>query len=73
MSYAVDNAQTACAQVIKEADGEATYADRQAKIKELAVRLMQEFPDYRKSMVKHVPNKITLLGKQMSRAEIEAE
>ncbi len=53
MSYALDNNQSACAQCIRSYDGEATYADRQQKIKELAEKMMNEFPDYKKSIFKH--------------------
>jgi hypothetical protein len=34
---------------------------------------MIEFPDYKKSIFKHQPTKITLFGKKISRAELEAE
>ena len=73
LSYALDNAQTTCVQVIKGHEGEATYADRQTKIKELAEKMMNEFPDYKKSLFKHQAPKITLFGKKISRAELEAE
>ena len=73
MSYATDNAQTACSQILKQHDGEATYADRQLKIRELAEKLMNEFPDYKKSIYKHQQPKITLFGKKISRKELEAE
>ena len=72
-TYANDNAQTACAQILKANDGEATSADRQLKIRELAEKLMNEFPDYKKSIFKHQQPKITLFGKKISRKELEAE
>jgi ankyrin repeat protein len=73
LSYALDNAQSACAQCIKMNDGEATYADRQTKIKELAEKMILEFPDYRKSIFKHQQTKVTLFGKKISRKELEEE
>lgn len=73
LSYANDNAQSAAITILKQNDGEATYADRQTKIKELAQKMMIEFPDYKKSIFKHQPTKITLFGKKISRAELEAE
>lgn len=54
-------------------DGEATYADRQTKIKELAEKMILEFPDYKKSIFKHQPTKVTLFGKKVTRKEIEEE
>lgn len=39
--------------ILKQLDGEATYGDRQAKIRELAERIMNEFPDDRKSIYKY--------------------
>jgi len=39
----------------------------------LAQKLMQEFPDYKKSVFKHNPTKVTVFGKKMTRGEIEAE
>ena len=35
--------------------------------------MMNEFPDYKKSIFKHQPTKITLFGKKITRAELEAE
>ena len=54
-------------------DGEATYADRQTKIKELAEKMILEFPDYKKSIFKHQPTKVTLFVKKVTRKEIEEE
>ena len=71
MSYAMDNGQMSCIQAIKACDGEATYADRTMKMKELTERLMNEFPDYKQSIFKHPKPKITLFGKKISRREIE--
>lgn len=74
MNYALENGQTSCSNCIKNYDGEAAYADRETKIKELALKMMQEFPDYKKSLFKHQPSKITLFSShKISRGEIEAE
>ena len=35
--------------------------------------MMSEFPDYKKSIFKHQPTKVTLFGKKISRAEMDAE
>lgn len=59
--------------MIKANDGEATYSDRNQKIKELAIQMMKEFPDYKKSLFKHHPSKVTLFGKKIGRAQLEAE
>lgn len=64
LSYALDNAQSAVAQCLRNYDAQATYSDRQQMIQELATKMMNEFPDYKKSIVKHVPTKITLFGKR---------
>ena len=42
-------------------------------IQELASKLMNEFPDYKKSIFKHAPSKITLFGKKQTREELIAE
>jgi hypothetical protein len=42
-------------------------------IQELATKLMNEFPDYKKSIFKHAPSKITLFGKRQTREELIAE
>ena len=73
MNYAIENSQPTCLQVIKSFDGEATYADRNAKIKELATKMMHEFPDYKKSVFKHETQKITIFGKRITRAELISE
>jgi len=39
-------------------------------IQELAVKMMNEFPDYKKSIFKHNPTKITLFGKKMTREDL---
>jgi hypothetical protein len=33
-------------------------------IQELALKMMNEFPDYKKSIFKQVPAKVTLFGKK---------
>jgi hypothetical protein len=48
----------------------ATYADRSQMIQELALKMMNEFPDYKKSIFKQVPTKITLFGKKQSLEEL---
>lgn len=35
--------------------------------------MMNEFPDYKKSIFKQVPTKITLFGKKQSLEELQAE
>jgi hypothetical protein len=35
--------------------------------------MMNEFPDYKKSIFKHVPTKITLFGKKQTREELIGE
>lgn len=42
-------------------------------IQELALKMMNEFPDYKKSIFKQVPTKITLFGKKQSLEELQAE
>ena len=34
---------------------------------------MNEFPDYKKSIFKHAPTKITLFGKKQTREDLMAE
>lgn len=64
LSYALENAQSAVAQCLRNYDAQATYGDRKTMIEELAIKMMNEFPDYKKSIFKHVPSKITLFGKK---------
>lgn len=73
LSYAIDNAQTAVAQCLRNYDAQATYADRTQMIQELALKMMNEFPDWRKSIFKQVPTKVTLFGKKQTREELIAE
>jgi len=35
--------------------------------------MMNEFPDYKKSIFKHQPTKVTLFGKKITRYELETE
>jgi hypothetical protein len=42
-------------------------------IQELALKMMNEFPDYKKSIFKQVPTKVTLFGKKQTREELIAE
>ena len=42
-------------------------------IQELALKMMNEFPDYKKSIFKQVPTKITLFGKKQSLEELQTE
>ena len=42
-------------------------------IQELALKMMNEFPDYKKSIFKQVPPKITIFGKKQSLEELQAE
>ena len=42
-------------------------------IQELAMKMMNEFPDWRKSIFKQVPTKVTLFGKKQTREELIAE
>lgn len=37
---------------------------------ELATKMMNEFPDYKKSIFKHVPTKVTIFGKKITRDEL---
>ena len=46
---------------------EATYADKQTKIKELTERLINEAPDYKKSIFRHAQPKITLFGDKITK------
>lgn len=73
LSYAIDNAQSAVAQCLRNYDAQATYADRTQMIQELALKMMNEFPDYKKSVFKQAPVKITLFGKKQTREELIAE
>lgn len=67
MSYAIDNGHSDTAAAIRGAGGEATYADKGTKIKELTERLMNEYPDYKKSTIKHAQPKITLFGEKITK------
>jgi len=73
LSYALDNAQSAVAQCLRNHDAQATYADRQQMIQDLALKLMNEFPDYKKSIFKHQPTKVTVFGKKITKEELLAE
>lgn len=42
-------------------------------IQELALKMMNEFPDYKKSIFKQAPVKVTLFGKKQTREELIAE
>ena len=53
LSYAHDNNHSTIAAMIKNHGGEAMYAERNKKVRELAERLMGEFPDHNKSIFKH--------------------
>ena len=35
--------------------------------------MMNEFPDYKKSIFKHQPSKVTIFGKKQTRQDIENE
>ena len=73
LSYAIENAQTSCVQLLRENDAEATWEDRTKCVQELARKLMNEPPDYKKSIFKHTASKIEVYGKKLSREQIRAE
>ena len=71
LAYALDNSQTSAAQVMKIHGCKATYGERRSKIQELALSLMEEPPNYKKSIFKQLPAKITLFGEKKGRDWLE--
>lgn len=59
--------------MIQRGFGIAYYADRGKQVKELAENLMREFPDYKKSQIKHPKPVISLYGRNISRFELRQE
>jgi hypothetical protein len=55
---------------LRSYDAEASYADRTTMIQKLATELMNEFPNYKKSVFKHVATKVTLNNKKKTKEEI---
>ena len=73
VTYAQENAQAAVCSLFKTYNCEASQADRNQCIQELAKKLIDEPADYSKSIFKVRPEKITLIGKKMSRNDIVRE
>ncbi|CAI2377298.1 unnamed protein product [Moneuplotes crassus] len=73
LAYALDNSQTSGAQVMKLKGCKVKYGKREDKILELAKKLMDESPNHKKSIFKHVPTKITIFGEKLNREKLEEE
>ena len=73
MNYALENSQASATTILKNYDGEATIADRAQKIKELANKEINSFPDYRKALVKQMVQKKEFgkTDKKMNREDLE--
>ena len=60
LTYALENSQTSAAQILRNHESKPSYGNRKNKIMELATKLMNEPPNYKKSIFKYMPTKIRL-------------
>ena len=73
MNYALENGQASAATILRNFDGEPTTGDRAMKLRELATKEINSFPDFRKALVKQLAQKKDFgkSEKKLNREDIE--